>query len=234
MRIILLVLLPPIIIFVLALTMILAPLPHPFPEAKSPERNRISAITTGILGAAYLVGLAFYVVSWFMQASQALDPALVPLGLTSEGYMGFGRQYRGEIKGRQVEVTYQPAQMLKPSLLNVYVGASGGTQAALGPGKPLLDCRDCPAVDVKASELGQLHIVAQDEAWMRRLLADPANVAAVRQLLGDQETLGLRELYLQPDRIWLHAYPKQITENHIQRWLDDLLILAEAVEADTP
>ena len=234
MRIILLILLPPIIIFALALTMILAPLPHPFPEAKSPERIRVSAIITGVLGAAYLVGLTIYVVSWFMQAGQTLDPALVPLGLTSEGYLGVGRQYHGEIKGRQVEVTYQPAQMLKPSLLNFYVGASAGTQAALGPEKPLLDCRDCPAVDVKVPGLGQLHVVAQDEAWMRRLLADPANAAAVSRLLGDQETLGLRELYLQPNRIWLRAHPKQITENHIQRWLDDLLILAEAIEADTP
>jgi hypothetical protein len=233
-RIILLILLPPIIIFVLALTMILAPLPHPLPEAKSPERNRVSAIITGVLGAAYLVGLTIYAVSWFMQAGQALDPALVPLGLTPEGYMGFGRQYHGEIKGRQVEVTYQPAQMLKPALLNVYINASVGTQAALGPGKPLLDCGDCPAVDVEAPELDQLHIVAQDEAWMRRLLADPANAAAVSRMLGDQETLGLRELYLQPNRIWLRAHPKQIKENHIQRWLDDLLILAEAIEANTP
>lgn len=234
MRIILLILLPPIIIFVLALTMILAPLPHPFPEAQSPERNRMAAITTGILGAAYLVGLTVYVVSWFLQVGQALDSTLVPLGLTSEGYMGFGRQYHGEIKGRQVDVTYQPAQVIKPSLLNVYVSASAGTQAALGPGKPLLDCRDCPEVDVEALGLGQLHVAAQDEAWTRRLLADPANAVAVNRLLGDQEMLGLRELYIQPNRIWLRAHPKQITEDHIQHWLDDLLILAEAVEANTP
>ncbi|MBN1977879.1 MAG: hypothetical protein JW918_10790 [Anaerolineae bacterium] len=233
MRIILPILLPPIIIFILALAMILAPLPHPFPEAKSPERNRVSAVITGILGAAYLVGLAFYVVSWFMQAGQALDPALVPLGLTSEGYMGFGRQYHGEIKGRQVEVTYQPAQTLKPSLLNVYVGASAGTQAALGPEKPLLDCRDCLSVDVEELESEQLHVVAHDEAWVRRLLANPANAAAVSRLLDDQKALGLRELYIQPNRIWLRAHPEQITENYIQRWLDDLLILAEAVEANT-
>jgi hypothetical protein len=233
-RIILLILLPPIILFVFALAMIVTPLPHPFPEAQSPERNRMAAITTGVLGAAYLVGLTVYAVSWFLQAGQALDSSLVPLGLTSEGYMGFGRQYRGEIKGRQVDVTYQPAQMIKPALLNIYVSTNAGTQAALGPGKPLLDCRDCPKVAVETPGLSQLHVAAQDEAWMRGLLADPANAAAASRLLGNQETLGLRELYIQPDRIWLRAHPKQVTEDQFQHWLDDLLTLAEAVEANTP
>jgi hypothetical protein len=233
-RIVLLILLPPLILFTLALAMILAPLPHPFPEAKSPERSRVAAITTGILGAVYLVGLAVYVVSWFLQAGQALDPVLVPLGLTSEGYVGFGRQYHGEIEGRQVDVTYQPAQMLRPALLDVYVSASVGTKAALGSGKPLLDCHDCPAIDSKPPELGRLYVVAQDEAWMRRLLADPTNVAAASRLLGDQDTLGLRELYFQPTRLWLRAHPRQATEIQLRQWLDDLLTLAEAVETDTP
>lgn len=234
MRIILLILLPPIILFVFALAMILAPLPHPFPEAKSLERNRMAAITTGVLGAAYLVGLTIYAVSWFLQAGQALDSTLVPLGLTSEGYMGFGRQYHGEIKGRRVDVTYQPAQMIKPALLNIYVSVSARTQAALGPGKPLLDCRGCPEVAIETPELSQLHVVAQDEAWMRRLLANPANAAAASRLLGNQEALGLRELYIQPDRIWLRAHPKQVTGNQFQHWLDDLLTLAETVEANSP
>jgi hypothetical protein len=214
--------------------MILAPLPHPFPEAKSLERNRVAAITTGILGVAYLVALTVYAVSWFLQAGQALDATLVPLGLTSTSYMGFGRQYHGEIADRQVDVTYQPARMLKPALLNATIGANVGTRAALVPGKPLLDCHDCPAVDINAPELGQLHIVAQDEAWMRRLLDDPANLATTRRLLDDQKTLGLRELYLQPDRVWLRAHTNQITENKFRHWLDDLLSLAEAVEANAP
>ncbi|MFL7791992.1 MAG: hypothetical protein AB8I69_07615 [Anaerolineae bacterium] len=234
MRIILLILLPLLILFVLALAIILIPLPHPFPETKSPERNRVAAVAIGVLGAAYLVGLTVYVVSWFLQVGQALDSTLVPLGLTSESYMGFGRQYHGEIEGRQVDITYQSAQTIKPAMLNIYVSASTETRAALGPGKPLLDCRDCPEVKIETPQLSQLHVVAQDETWMRRLLADPANAVTANRLLGDQGTLGLRELYLQPDRIWLRAHPRQSTENQFRQWLADLLTLAEAVEANSP
>jgi hypothetical protein len=234
MRLILLILIPPLLLLILALAMILMPLPHPFPEAKSQERTRVAAITTGALGMLYLVGLTVYAASWFLQAGQALDPALAPLGLTAETYMGFGRRYHGEIDGRQVEITYQPPQTIRHALLNITVNADIGTRAAMALKRPLLDCADCPEVDVGEPELSQFLVVAEDQAWMQRLLTEPANAAAVDRLLGDQGTLGMRELYFQPERIWLRAHPQQLNEAQLRQWLDDLLALAEAVEADTP
>jgi hypothetical protein len=233
-RLISLILLPPVILFVLALAMMLVPLPHPFPEAKSPERNRVAAVTTGVLGMFYLVGLTAYAVSWFLQAGQILDPAIAPLGLTVESYAGFGRRYHGELDGRHVEITYQPPQMIRRALLNVTVGTSVGTRAALAPQRPLLDCADCPAVDVEAAGLSELLIVAEDGAWMRHLLAQPASAATLSRLLGDQATLGTRDLYFQPGRVWLRAHPRQLTEPRFRRWLDDLLAIAEAAEANSP
>jgi hypothetical protein len=230
MRLILLILIPPVILFILTLALILAPLPHPFPEAKSPERTRLAAITTGVLGVLYLIGLAVYVVSWFLQVGQALDPALEPLGLTAEGYRGFGRRYHGELDGRQVEIAYQPPQAIRAALLNITVDAEIGTRAALVPKGPLLDCADCPAVDVAATGLSRLLVVAEDTAWMQRLLAEPANAAALGRLLGNQEALGTREIYFHPERIWLRAHPRQLTEDQLRQWLDDLLTLAAAAE----
>jgi hypothetical protein len=233
-RFVLLILIPPLILFVLALALVLAPLPHPFPEAKGPERTRVTAITTGILGMLYLVVLTVYAVSWFLQAGQALDPALEPLGLTAEGYMGFGRQYHGELDGRQVEITYQPPQTIRPALLNITVSANVGTRAAMAPKRPLLDCADCPPVNVEVTELSQFLVVAEDETWMQRLLAEPANAAALGRLLGDQETLGTREIYFQPECAWLRAHPQQLSEAQLRQWLDDLLALAEAAEINAP
>jgi hypothetical protein len=232
-RFVTLILIPPVILFILALAMILVPLPHSFPEAKSLERTRVAAITTGVLGALYLIGLTVYTVSWFLQAGQALDPALIPLGLTAEGYMGFGRRYHGELDGRQVEITYQPPQTIRPALLNITVDADVGARAAMAPQRPLLDCVDCPPVDVEGTALSQLLVVAEDEAWIWHLLAEPANAAALSRLLVDQETSGTWELYFQPERVWLRAHPRQLTGAHLRQLLDDLLSLAGAAEADS-
>lgn len=234
MRFVMLILIPPVILFVLALAMILTPLPHPFPETKSPERTRVAAITTGVLGALYLVGLTVYIVSWFLQVGQALDPTLTSLGLTAEGHMGFGRRYHGEINRRQVEITYQPPQTIRPALLNITVDADVGTRAAMVPQRPLLDCADCPAVDGEGTALSQFLVVAEDETWMKHLLAEPANAAVLARLLSDQEALGTSELYFQPERVWLRAHPQQLTGTQLRQWLDDLLAIAETAETNTP
>jgi hypothetical protein len=194
----------------------------------------IPPIVTGVLGALYLVGLTVYIVSSFLQVGQTLDPTLTSLGLTAEGYMGFGRRYYGELNGRRVDITYQPPQAIRSALLNVTVDADVGTRAAMVPRRPLLDCTDCPAVDVEIAELGHLLIVAQDEAWLQHLLAEPANAAVLLRLLGDQETPGTSELYFQLERVWLRAHPQQLAEAQLRRLLDDVISLAEAAEANAP
>lgn len=229
MRFVLLILIPPIILFVLALAMILMPLPRPFPEAKSSARNLVAAITTGVLGMLYLIGLTIYTITLFLQGGR-LDAALTPLGLVTGSYMGFGRQYYGEIDGRRIEITYQPPQAIRSALLNITVDADIGTRAAVVTKRPLLDCADCPAVDVGMSELDQFLIVAEDETWMQHLLAKPMNAATLSHLLDNQETSGTRELYFQPGRVWLRAHPQQLTEAQLHQWLDDLLALAKATE----
>jgi hypothetical protein len=231
MQLLLLIFVPPILLFGFALIVMRLPLPRPFPPPQSNGRNLMAAVTTGILGVGYMIGLAVYVISLFLQAGRDLDAVFAPYGLTSRGYLVFGRQYHGEVESRQVDVDFVPAQGQRPALLNVYVSAAAGTRVAIGGQKPLLDCANCQRVTVDEPTLDYLHILAQDAAWVHALLADPANVAALGRLLEEQETLGLRELYVQPHRIWLRAHPSpQATEPHIQQWLNDLLALAQAVE----
>ncbi len=230
MRILLLIFLLPILLLACALIALWMPLPHPFPAASSSERNLISAIATGILGLSYLVGLAIYVISSFLQAGRALDPVLAPSGLISESYMGFGRQYRGAIEGRQVEINFLPPQGIRPALLNVYVGAELGARMAVGRKKPLLDCADCPRVEIEETGLGQVGVYAQEEECARSLLSDAASVAALSRLMLAQETLGFSEMYWQPDRIWLRAHPRRVTEDQFRQWFEALLELAGASE----
>jgi hypothetical protein len=230
MRILLLLFILPILLLACALFTLWIPLPHPFPAALSSERNLLSAIATGILGLGYLIGLAVYVLSSFLQAGCILDPVLVPSGLISESYMVFGRQYRGAIEGRQVEISFLPPQGIRPALLNVYVSADLGARMAIGRQKPLLDCADCPHVEIEGTVLGQVEVYAQEEECARSLLGDATSVAALNRLMLDQETLGFHEIYWQPDRIWFRAHPRWGMEDQFQQWLEILLELAGASE----
>ena len=213
-RILLLLLVLPVLILAFALI------------AMSGARNQMAAISTGILGAVYLVSLSVYVVASFLRAGRVLDTVLIPAGLATESYMIFGRRYRGMIQGRQVVVTYLPSRGIWPAQLDVRVSAELGTRMAMGMRRPLLGCRDCLRLGVAQEGLAGLHVYAEDEEGARRLLADPKGGDAVRRLVVDGE--GFREVYLQPEEVWLRSHPRGLAESQIEQWLADLLLLTEA------
>jgi hypothetical protein len=230
MPIILLALIPPLLLFAAALLLLWLPLPPPFPPAASSARNLMAAATTGLLGLAYVAGLAVYLVGSVRQAGRALDEALASHALQAGNYHLVGRQYHGQINGRPVTIIYTPPYALQPALLNVYVAAelAGRAAIAVNPARPLLDCRDCPPVELPGAGY---HIYSAPEEWVRRLLAEPAAAAPVERLMGGSEGGGLRELYLQPGRVWLHARPSDpLARQRISGWLDDLLALAAVAE----
>ena len=238
LRILLLILVPPILLFLCALIILWIPLPQPFPAPLSGGRNRTSAIITGVLGIGYLVGLVVYVISSLLRAGRMLDPVFTLAGLVSRSYWVFGRQYNGVIHKREVEIYFLPSQGISPALLNVRVGADLGTRVAIGHKRPLLDCSDCEPLNVDELDVGHLRVYAEDEGRARSLLSDPASRAALRRLMeplpmycmDDRGKPGFREVYLQPERVWLRARPRQMTETQLRQWLDDLLALAEAGE----
>ena len=232
MRILLLLLALPVLIVACALLAMWLPLPHPFPPSMSQARNQLAAIATGIVGAVYLLGLAIYLVTGFLRAGRALDLALVRVGLAPESYMIFGRRYQGPVQGRQVVVTSLPARGISPAQLDIHVGAGVGLRMAMGARRPLLDCRDCPRLRVDQTGWTDLHVYAEDAQTAQRLLADPEFGEAARRLLVEGE--GNREVYLQPDGVWLRAHPRASQQRlglagaDVERWLADLLALADA------
>jgi hypothetical protein len=190
----------------------------------------MAAILTGILGASYLIGLAVYVITSFLQAGRALDPVLTPAGLVSESYLAFGQRYRGVIQGREVEVTFLPSQGVSAAQLNAYVSASLGTQVAIARRKPLLDCGDCPRVNLDESPLGGFQVYSRNGEYARRILAESEVRGALQRLLDDGDVVGSREVYFQPERVWLRARPRGLTEGLFRQWLDDLIALAKTGE----
>ena len=127
---------------------------------------------------------------------------------------------------------FSPARAIAPGVLNVYVQAELPTRVAIGHQSPLLDCTDCPAVACGDPDLDQLLIRAKNETPARVLLEDSAVQEAVKRLMIGPEAgsahPSLRELYLQPDRIWFRSHTRRMGEDQFQAILNDLLALAEA------
>jgi hypothetical protein len=149
------------------------------------------------------------------------------LGLAGSAYGLFGRRYTGELEGRSVEVCYSPAYALNAARVDVYVEAKLGARMAVGRQRPLLDCRDCPRLDL--GEGVGYAIYARDEPAALRLLADPEVRAALDRLMQVRE---VPALYVQPERLWLRvqpwrsAVPSRDVGQEVEGWLRDLLLLA--------
>ena len=82
------------------------------------------------------------------------------MGLASESYLVFGRQYSGIVEGREVGVRFVPSQGVRPEQLNIHVSAKLGARMAVGRRRPLLDCRDCARLEVAELGLGYLPVIA--------------------------------------------------------------------------
>ena len=218
MQILLWLLILPILLVLCALAAYRVPLPI----SLSGSRDLIAALSAGVLGAGYLLALAFYTLWSVGRAQRALDPILEPLGLAASGTAGLGRRYTGELEGRAIEVRYLAAQALYAARLDVTVEAGPGTRMAVGRQRPLLDCRDCPRLD--GIEGGSYEVYAEDVEAARRWLGDPAVQAALDQLM--EANRGGAELYVQPDRLWFRVRPRGDVRAEVEAWVQALVRLA--------
>jgi hypothetical protein len=231
MRIVVILFASIILLFLCALALMWIPLPQSFPPPLSKGRNLMAAIIVGILGLGDLIALTIYVVFSPLQAGRVLDPVLGPAGFTSQGYMIFGRRYTGRYRDKTFDVHYLPSQSSRPAVLDVYVGAETGTRMAIGGQRPLLDCRDCARLTASEPELADLEWFAESESRARSLIGDPQTKAAVIRLI--RESPESADLYVQPTRVWFRAHLRQLPEERVWQWFDDISIVASAAELVT-
>jgi hypothetical protein len=231
MRLVLLIFLIPIFLFLLALAMLWVPLPAPLPVVSSSGRNLLAAVCTGVVGLVLLGGVAVYTVNYIRRAGHWLDRVFPSPAYTFRPFMVAGRQYQGAEQGRRVEANYIPAARVQPALLNLYVDAESKISAAIGTKRPIMDCRDCPRVENLGCDLDELLIYSADPEWIRRYLDN----STIRNIIIDmlvEKGPGMRELYIQPDKIWLRSHPSSgISAEQVRRWCSDLLELAKMAEA---
>jgi hypothetical protein len=226
-----LLLIPPLLIAGIALLLTFLPLPAPFPNPGSQARNLPAAILTGILGLVWVISLTIFSLVSLFSSGRLLESLFSSMGFTSVASMGLGRQYLGCVDGRSVEAQFIPGRSLQNNLLNIRIAANNDQRMTVGWNKPILDCGDCGKVDVLPYNLEDLQIHAQDPAWAQSILARTSFQTSIKSLMEAADGLGMREIYIQPGRIWLHARPSaNLTASHVRLWLQELQDLSRAIE----
>jgi hypothetical protein len=230
-RVFLLLFLGPPVLLAVAILLLAVPLPHPFPARLSRGRNTIAAVATGLLGAAWLVRLAWSVVSAFRRAGRAFEPELVSLGLDPQPWMGFGRRYRGRVRGHALDVEFMPARTLRPCLLGISVAAPTGVEMFIGTQSPPVGGIGRQRVQTDGEAFGDLQVFAAESPRAQRLLDEPS-LDIIGRLLARQREDGLRELHVWPDRLYLRSHPSpQVAGKRVREWLEHLLALADGWSA---
>ncbi len=164
------------------------------------------------------------------------DDALGPLGLQGKALMSLGRHYHGERDGRQVH-----AQFNRGPRFDLYVETPTGTRAAflesssvqssvarsLGGREEL----DVPGTAVRG--------YTDDPGWVQGLLDDARTRDAIVRLASKEEPAlaWQRQLHITPAglRLLLHRVGMgALTDERVTAWYQDLVVLAEAIEARGP
>jgi hypothetical protein len=230
MRLLAIMLVPPLLWFGFIVLMLLVPLPAPLPHALSSDRNKIGAGLTLVAGFGYLILLAAYLVGELGGAARALDPELAPMGLTGRPYLVVGRAYTGQVAGRAMTVEYMPAVALQRTMLNAYVSTSGRRRLSAGWTTPLVGCVGCPRVQLAGGNLGSLVILSDDPSEAAAFLSREPVAGLILRLLDDPDGLGNRFVHLESGRVWLQARPTPAGLARLHDWLQALADLAGQAE----
>jgi hypothetical protein len=179
-----------------------------------------------------LGGIAVWAVWTIRKRASKLDEIFLPLGLSGRGYLTNGRQYHGLVRGRQVDVYFY-----RGPALDIYVAAPLRTRVGIGLKSSLSRMaagltRRTP-LETGDPALAELAIYPSDPQWCAALLSDMQVKRILPRLMADQCSFELRNLILQPEAVQLnmhHIMVRQITPEAVQRWLNDLLELAQIAE----
>jgi hypothetical protein len=232
MRLLAIMVVPPLLWFGFIVFMLLVPLPAPLPHALSSERNKIGAALTLVAGLGYLVLVLGYVMWQYGAAGRAMDPYLAPLGLTGKPYLVLGRAYSGQVAARAMTAEYVPTVSLQRAMFNAYAPVSGSRRLSAGWTTPLAGCAGCPRVQLAGGALSSLVILSDDPAGAAVFLSQEPVAGLILRLLDDPDGLGNRFVHLESGRVWLQARPTPAGLASLPDWLRALADLAEL--ADTP
>jgi hypothetical protein len=192
----------------------------------------------GLVTVAGLIAVPMLVLfATTLVRARALDAIFIPLGLTGSSYMLYGRQYQGQIGGRDMNI-----YIYRGPTVEIRLKAATQTRLQVMPKDSLPASvshifEKNPLVTGNPA-LESYAIYPIDSAWTLGLLAEQQAVTAIHTLM----TLGadwaiFRHVEIQPGEVLLYLnrtrkmFANSIDLSAIQTWLDALKMLAQAVES---
>jgi hypothetical protein len=162
-----------------------------------------------------------------------LDTAFIPLGLTGKAYLWNGRQYHGEINGRQVD-----AYFYRGPSLDIYLASPLNTRLGIGLKGRLSQIASSkinrPELVTNDPELAHLGVYPLDDRWGRDLLEESDSKTLILRLTTSKSSFEFRNLLFQPEAIQLQIHFidfRTITAENLRIWVNDLFDLAGIAES---
>ncbi len=227
-----------VVLFVLLFGCMLVVTVVPLPNGV--DRELVAAVglivvVAGLVGVT-LVGAAALII-W---RARTLDAALAGVGLAGRMLSLNGRQYHGNVSGRQVDAYFG-----RGPTLDVYVGTRLLTRLTVGRrdrvGQALAGLVNRTPLALDDVQLESLAIYPHDAAWTLQLLND-ARVRDRLLRLTDDHAPGagrfeIRQLVLQPEALLFRLHrvsTRGVTAEAVQSWLTDLAALLRLMEDAPP
>lgn len=229
MRLIALLVLSVLLLLGIALVLIWAPLPRPFPPALSSARNLMAAVTVGVLGLGVLAGVAALAVGQASGAGRRLGQSLAAIGLVRVRSLPLSRAYVGTLQGRSVRAGWVPGYGVRPGQFLATVEADVGLTAAVGNARPLRPTSGAVRIDLPARHdwTPVVWVEADQASRLTGLLRDPPVAQALTALLSPAVPGGTRDLEIAHDHITFRARPDGVTLGRCAAsWVETLVDLA--------
>ncbi len=199
------------------------------------QNQKVYVWSGGVLLLFFLLvaGIFIWGARGVRRRAAQLDAAFTPLGLTGKAYLWNGRQYHGQVNGRQVD-----AYFYRGPSLDIYLASPLNTRLGIGLkgrfSEPSSGRYSLPEQAVSEPTLSHLAFYPLDARWSHDLLANLIAREAILRLTTPLSSLEFRNLLFQPEAIQLQINridPGSITTQNVQAWLNDLAILAKLAEA---
>lgn len=217
----------PVLLAVLAVVMLVLPLPAAFSDG----RTASMMVAVGALGVVYFGAVGFEVTRIYIAPSRAVVGAFRAVGFQHRaGSLPLAPKLAGQVDGRRVEVTFKPGLPLAE--LQVVIAAGTRFEAAIAAGAAFGVCATCPEVQVDARRDRRQWVArSRDADRLLTTVERPGARLALDTVLGERALPGRKTLNIQPGRLWLMAHPTRMQVGDAAAVVSALAVLAEAAEA---
>ena len=164
-----------------------------------------------------------------------LDEAMAPLGLEGSSYGISGRQYHGIYQGRQVDILFY-----RGPTFSMFVETPLKTKVSVAErdklGLALARAFKREPLTTTSSDLEDMVVYANEEAWGQSLVAQTEATAVLRRLVFGESDFLIHQVHLNPETFLFRMYRSKglfnfkISPEQIQAWFNDIVKLAQIAE----